>query len=175
MCVLKLKKNSIVPEKNRHQQYVKTHRQFCKDFLKTSKLQVTLSTSENGSKRLLISSRPVHIAVSSRNSNQEVHKSSLSSLKSCIFMESWNIKRLFGSKSSFEVNFDLKPSVSLFVGRKKLRYTSFFFVFCSNFLVLGIGAPRTGQTCLKLIGGWVHENFGNSLQIWPGSLSKPLY
>ena len=86
-----------------------------------------LSTSENGGKRLLISSRPVHIAVSSRNSNQEVHKSSLFSLKSCIFMESWNIKRLFGSKSNFEINFDLKPSVSLFVGRKKkLRHTSFF-------------------------------------------------
>ena len=133
-----------------------------------------LRTSENGGKRLLISSRPVHIAVSSRNSNQEVHKSSLFSLKSCIFMESWNIKRLFGSKSNSEINFDLKPSVSLFVGRKNCA-THHFFVFCSNFLVLGIGAPRTGQLCLKLIGGWVHENFGNSLRIRPGSLSKPLY
>ena len=41
-------------------------------------------------------------------------------------MESWNIKRLFGSKSNFEINFDLKPSVSLFVGGKKLCYTLFF-------------------------------------------------
>ena len=89
-------------------------------------------------------------------------------------MESWNIKRLFGSKSNFEINFDLKPSVSLLLEEKTAVHI-IFFVFCLNFLVLGIGAPRTGQLCLKLIGGWVHENFGNSLRIRPGSLSKPLY
>ena len=41
-------------------------------------------------------------------------------------MESWNIKRLFGSKSNFEINFDLKPSVSLFVGRKNCATHHFF-------------------------------------------------
>ena len=67
-------------------------------------------------------------------------------------MESWNIKRLFGSKSNFEINFDLRPSVSLLLEEKTAVHI-IFFVFCLNFLVLGIGAPRTGQSCLKLIGG----------------------